>query len=88
MGEVNQGFCDGCKKEIVDVTYSQNGQTGVVKFKITVWKEGATVEGISGDLCQACYDKMKNWFAAKKTAAGRTWAVPTPATKVVIPPTL
>ncbi len=89
MGETIQSFCDGCKKAITPATFSQGGETGVVALRISIWKTtGSQVEGVSGDLCQTCYDKLMTWFRNKKTAAATEWGIDAPAVKVLVPPTL
>jgi hypothetical protein len=89
MGESKQRYCDGCKAAIDDVTFSQGDESGIVYDRIAVWKQtGSQVEGVSGDLCPACYTKLLNWFNTKKAAAATDWAVEPPDLKIVTPPTL
>ena len=88
MGEVSKPFCDGCKKEITPTTYSKDGQTGVVKYKVGVWSEGAETEGLVADLDKACYDKLMTWLQGKTTAAATDWSTDAPIVKNLVLPSL
>jgi hypothetical protein len=88
MGEVNQGFCDGCKKETGSVTYSKDGQTGVVKFRMAIWKEAPGLEGLDVDLCQSCHSKILAWIQGKANTAASDWNADAPAVKTLTPPNL
>ncbi len=88
MGEVNKPFCDGCKKEITPATWSKDGRTGVVKYKVAVWVEGAETSGLVADLDLVCHDKIMTWLQGKANAAASDWSTDAPTVKNLTMPTL
>lgn len=89
MGEVKQRYCDGCKAEYTPATYSQGSETGTVELRAAVWTEtGSLTEGAQADLCPTCYEKMLTWVQGKISTAATAFAIETPITKAITPPTL
>ena len=88
MGEVKKEFCDGCKKELAAPTYSQGSEGGPVTYHTAVWQAGPGVEGVSAQLCDICFGKVKTWLAGKIKAAADDWGVDAPVAKTPTPPTL